>query len=171
MSQPGPEPIPLSDEEHVEEFHHTRAEYLRGRHSRLWISSGAALAVATLSVAIVVAAAVWVAPAARRAGEARTQAAALAAAQVQSRSNGLRLLHRFDCTYGQAIIQQLRAAESARRVDASIALQQRHSLIASHRFVLADAALRQYDAAIAAAREYRRLRLKLKPLDGGGSCP
>lgn len=171
MSQPGPEPIPLADAEHAEDFHHTRAEYLRQRKGRLWISSGAALAVAALSVAIVVSAAVWVAPAAQRATEARTQAAALIAAQAQSRANGFRLLHRFDCTYGQAVIQQLRAAEHARRVDASIALQQRHSLIASHRFVLADASLRQYDAAVAAAREYRRLRLKLRPLDGGGSCP
>lgn len=153
------------------DFKATKAHFVRSRNSRrIWISTGALIGLVAVACMLILVSVFVVAPTAKKATAAQVSAAALQKANDQGRRNGEKLLHTFDCTYGRATVTIVVEAESARRASAKVALRTRHLLLQSNRRRLADLQLKQYLADKKAAAAYRKLRLSLTPLDGGGPC-
>lgn len=138
---------------------------------KLWMSPGAALGLVGVCCLFVLGMALVALPASQKAQRADTRNAALIAANKQSRANGFRLLHRFDCTYGRATILSAQNAEKTALRAALLAKRNARALRAKHLTASARVSEQNYRNQKRAADTYHELVSTLKPLGAPTPCP
>lgn len=129
-------------------------------NGKYWISPGARLGLAVVICMLTLVAAFTVFPAlSARSASIQNHRDAVARQAV-----GAALLHRFDCTYGEAIRSTLLAAERSARTTAQLALSNRHRAFVRGDRQAANISLMSRRNAQKSAATYKHLRLQLAPL-------
>lgn len=127
---------------------------------RFWLSPGARLGFAGVIVLIVLLfAGLWFPQHATSVRQDRAEQV-----RVVAQENGAKLLHTYDCTYGNALREVLLQAERQARTAAAISLQSRHTALQQGDRKRAHAGILSRRNNQAAAAKYHQLRMRLKPL-------